>query len=72
MTEEHMKRAAEWFLYLHEIPIDDAHKLIPTSASGPAAPTDESSDENITPDPYDTGLSAEEGYWARSGWAGRS
>ena len=72
MTEEHMKRAAEWFLYLHEIPIDDAHKLIPTNTPKPTAPTNETSEDDITPDPYDTGLSVEEGYWARSGWAGRS
>lgn len=29
MTEPNMKRAAEWFLTLHEIPLERAHDLIP-------------------------------------------
>ncbi|WP_426517504.1 hypothetical protein ACPPVQ_00470 [Diaminobutyricibacter sp. McL0618] len=62
MSEAHMKRAAEWFLTLHEIPIQDAHQLIqpaaapapeppssaPTKASGPAQA---GQDEHDTPDP---------------------
>jgi hypothetical protein len=38
----------------------------------PAPLENEPGDEDTTPGPYDTGLSVEEGYWARSGWAGRS
>lgn len=72
MTEEHMKRAAEWFLTLHEIPHERAHELI-----APAAPVDDPDadadhDDTPEPSPYGTGLSAEEGLWARSGWAGRT
>jgi hypothetical protein len=70
MSEAHMKRAAEWHLYLHEVPISRAHELIPTAVPvAVPAPTDDSEAEQ---DYYDTGLSAEEGYWTRSGWAGRA
>lgn len=72
MTEDHMKRATEWFLTTREIPIHDAHRLIPATAT--PTPT-----ANITPlhEPdttplYDTGLTADEGLWTRTGWAGRS
>lgn len=72
MSEAHMKRAAEWFLYPHEIPIEQAHELIPTATTEQeqeiVADTEEPAEANY----YDTGLSAEEGYWARSGWAGRA
>lgn len=72
MTEPHMKRAAEWFLTLHEIPLDRAHELIQPLAPADDAATDEP--ENHTPEPslYDTALTAEEGLWHRSGWAGRA
>lgn len=72
MTEDHMKRAAEWFLTLHEIPLERAHELIPTTT--PAAPeaTESDVEEPLWPSPYDTGLSADEGLWARSGWTGRT
>jgi hypothetical protein len=71
MNENHMKRAAEWFLTLHEIPISDAHQL----AATPNSPTPDSAntapDKPDTPATYDTAITAEEGLWARSGWAGR-
>lgn len=70
MTEEHMRRAAEWFLTLHEIPISDAHHLI--APPPPPAPdeTHENDDDLHRPALYDTALSADEGLWMRSGWAG--
>ena len=74
MSEEHMKRAAEWFLTLHEIPISQAHQFIP-NPSLPSTPTtedDETDQEPAEPNYYDTGLSAEEGLWARKGWGGRT
>lgn len=72
MTEDHMKRAAEWFLTLREIPLERAHEL--TQPPRPVHDPDTDADDNATPEPnlYDTGLSAEEGLWARSGWAGRA
>jgi hypothetical protein len=72
MSEEHMKRAAEWFLYLHEIPIDRAHELIPAQTPEIAPADEETNQEPVEPNYYATGLSAEEGLWQRSGWAGRA
>lgn len=67
-----MKRAAEWFLTLHEILLDRAHELI-QPATPPSGDTAVDADDDDTPEPslYDTALTAEEGLWARSGWAGR-
>ncbi|GAB3617326.1 hypothetical protein GCM10027416_18830 [Okibacterium endophyticum] len=65
MPITHRRRAAEWFLLLHEIPITRAHhyahKPVPTP---PPAP----SEEQIGPALYDTALTAEEGLWHRTGW----
>ena len=76
MTEPHMKRAAEWFLTLHEIPIDRAHEMITAAPAAPETPIDlpATTRERDAPELslYDTSLSAEEGLWNRSGWAGRS
>lgn len=72
MTEAHMKRAAEWFLTLREIPLDAALSLAneattTTSETAPAPDT-----EPDGPALFDTALSADEGLWTRSGWAGRT
>lgn len=76
MSEPHMKRAAEWVLYTHELTIEHAYTLIPkthTTATLDSDTTDEEIDEsNIPVAFYDTSLSPEEGLWHRSGWAGRS
>jgi hypothetical protein len=72
MTEPHMKRAAEWFLTLHEIPLDRAHELIHTATPTPETDVDTDHDEITEANLYDTGLSAEEGLWTRTGWAGRT
>lgn len=68
MPIEHRRRAIEWFLLLQETPIDQAHKhaTIPTPAPRPPAP-----EEPLGPALYDTALTAEEGLWSRTGWAGR-
>ena len=73
MSEEHRKRAIEWYLYLHsEQPLPPA-KLTKTNhyrpaKTTPAAPTE----QNPGPELYSTGLTAEEGLWHRAGWAGRT
>lgn len=72
MTEKHMKRAAEWFLTLHEMPLDRAHELIATATPTPDAQHENPDEDTESPTFYDTGLTAEEGLWARSGWAGRT
>jgi hypothetical protein len=67
-----MKRAAEWFLTLHEIPLERADKLI---AGTPTADSDDAAEDHDDVEPrslYDTGLTADEGLWLRSRWSGRS
>ncbi|NYJ19277.1 hypothetical protein HNR05_001068 [Leifsonia psychrotolerans] len=66
-----MKRAAEWFLYLHEVPIDRAHELIPAPARNLKSVIDETGEEPTETSYYGTGLSADEGLCSSSGWAGR-
>ncbi|GAB2518848.1 IS1249 family transposase [Paramicrobacterium agarici] len=72
MSEEHMKRAAEWFLTLHELSVDEAlaNAIYPTTTTTTSAETEHDEDDE-TLALYDTGLSADEGLWTRSGWAGR-
>ena len=69
MSEAHMKRAAEWFLTLKEIPLERAHEFISNTAT-PAAVI-ETREEPEGPALYDTALSTDEGLWLRAGWAGR-
>lgn len=72
MSEAHMKRAAEWFLTLKEIPIGQVHAFIAGSPpQGPQPEREEVIDEPTGPALYDTGLDAGEGLWLRTGWAGR-
>lgn len=72
MTEEHQRRAIEWWLYMHsERP--DLAQVLRTHDEQIVAPVRRS--QHTEPDPgpvlYDTGLDAAEGLWLRSGWAGR-
>ena len=67
MTEPHMKRAAEWFLTLREIPLDRAHKLIAGTPTVDPDATTEDQDDVEPKSLYDTGLTADEGFWLRSG-----
>ena len=69
MSEEHRRRAVEWFLLLTEVPIDHAHKHAAIPSPPAAAST---ADEREGPALYDTGLEATEGLWVRTGWAGRT
>lgn len=72
MTEEHQRRLIEWWLYLHSEHPDPARVLADHTprSTRPARPA------HTEPDPgpvlYDTGLSAEEGLWLRSGTAGNA
>lgn len=70
MPEAHLRRAAEWFLTLKEIPRDPVYDFIPVPDPTPVA--SEPIDEPDGPVFYDTTLTADEGLWARTGWAGRS
>lgn len=71
MSETHMKRAAEWFLVLREIPIERAHELITHTNAPTPDDAGETATEHDGPVLYDTGLDSAEGLWLRSGWAGR-
>ncbi|XPP25700.1 MAG: hypothetical protein ACNYNX_08625 [Leucobacter sp.] len=71
MSEAHMKRAAEWFLTLKEIPFEHAHKLIDSPTPGPTHDVLDAPDDATSSALYDTGLDASEGLWLRTGWAGR-
>ena len=67
MSEAHMKRAAEWFLSLKEIPIEQAHTFL----KGAASTSIESEHQEVATEPlgpilYDTGLDAGEGQWAQA------
>lgn len=68
MSAAHQKRAVEWFLTLHELPLERA---LTDAVLDTPTPVTEPHDEPDGPAQYDTGLSADEGLWTRSGWAGR-
>lgn len=68
MSEQHRRRAVEWFLVLHELPLERALSLAHTEPK--PEPTTEP-EEPHGPTLYDTGLDAGEGLWLRTGWAGR-
>jgi len=69
MTEEHRRRAVEWFLTTRELTIDEA---ITTAGPIPKTTADPQPDDQLSHIVYDTALSAEEGLWHRTGWAGRT
>jgi hypothetical protein len=71
MTPDHARRAIEWWCYQHcENPRPPADLIRPVhwQPSAPAAVIDEPDG----PAGYDTTTTAEEGLWARKGWAGHS
>ena len=73
MSEEHRKRAIEWYLYLHsEHPLPPA-KLIKAKHYRPAKTQAVTTvEQEPGPELYSTALSADEGLWHRKGWAGRT
>jgi hypothetical protein len=71
MSETHQKRAVEWFLVLHEQSLDEALRNALHAQAPTAEPDTTEIEEPAEPDLYDTALSAEEGLWSRTGWAGR-
>ena len=72
MSIEHQKRAAEWNLIERAGLLSTASEMVTEAALTPAPKRRPQFKE---PDPgpllYDTGLSAEEGLWTRTGWGGR-
>ncbi|NEE01675.1 IS1249 family transposase [Phytoactinopolyspora halotolerans] len=72
MTCEHQRRAIEWYLYLHSEHHKAPAKLINPEHYTPNTPRHrEPRNEPIGPVEYDIHPTAEEGLWARKGWAGR-
>ncbi len=74
MTSPHQRRAVEWWCYQHSpTPTPPATLIKPDHYQPPAkhaAPA--TKDEPAGPAAFDTGLTTEEGLYARKGWAGRS
>lgn len=71
MTEEHMKRAAEWFLTLKEIPIGQIHEFLAQYTAAEPADIPRPTEPDDQPSLYDNGLDSSEGLYLRAGWAGR-
>ena len=73
MSEDHQKRAIEWYLYLHsENPATPASLIAAHHYEPPRPKQTMVNDSTSGPERYSTGLSSEEGLWARKGWAGRT
>ena len=73
MTEAHQKRAIEWFLYLHsENPVQPTRLIRPEHHTPHPLPAQAAPDEPQGPEEYGKAASADEGLWARKGWAGRT
>lgn len=73
MSSAHQRRAIEWWCYLHsEAPKAPADLIRPEHYTPKPARPAKTIEPSPGPASYDTGLTAEEGLWTRSGWAGRS
>lgn len=73
MSEEHQKRAIEWYLYLHSETPDQPARLIRPEHYTPTRPqTQTAVEQPHGPEEYGNTATAEEGLWARKGWAGRT
>ncbi|NDK30600.1 hypothetical protein [Nesterenkonia haasae] len=74
LTDAHARTAVDWLLNtLTEHPHDPwslakRHQQKTTEA----LPQKTTEDELLSPETYGTAATAEEGLWARKGWAGRS
>jgi hypothetical protein len=71
MSEDHRRRAAEWWCYLHSTKPAPPATLIRPEHYKPAPTAIVITDDTTVPGGYGTTATAEEGLWARTGWAGR-
>lgn len=72
MTIEHQKRAAEWVLIQRTGLLHTASGMVTKEAVTPRVKQrPQFTESDPGPVLYDHGISAEEGLWTRSGWAGR-
>jgi len=72
MTTEHQRRAIEWWCYLHSTKPAPPSSLIRPEHYKPAPTAHVITATEPVPGDYGTTVTAEEGLWARKGWAGRS
>ncbi len=76
MPADHRRRACEWWCYQHSTSPAPPRTLIRPKHTQPSSPSPDmlGRDDNnaLGPAKYDTNPTAEEGLWARKGWAGRS
>lgn len=72
MTSDHQRRAIEWYCYLHSTKPAPPSSLVRPEHYKPAPTAVAITDNDPTPGGYDTTATADEGLWARKGWAGRS
>ena len=73
MTSHHQRRAIEWWAYLHSPAPKPSSSLIRPEHWQPAsAPRPTFDDTTMIPGGWGATLTAEEGLWARTGWAGRT
>ena len=74
MTTDHRKRAAEWVLIERAGHLSTAMTVLDPHANNTRdwAPSPQSQSNDPAPGPalYDNGITAEEGLWHRTGWAG--
>lgn len=71
MSEDHRRRSAEWWCYLHSPQPRPLARLIRPEHTAPLPQTHSAAPEP-RPGDYGTSPTAEEGLWARKGWGGRS
>lgn len=71
MTSDHQRRAVEWYCYQRSPRPAPPSSLIRPEHYKPT-PTTHVIPDDPEPRAYDTATTAEEGLWARKGWAGRS
>ena len=72
LPTERQRRAVEWWLHMHSIAAAAPASLIRPDHYQPPAPAVPIEPESDEPEIYGTATSAEEGLWARKGWAGHS
>lgn len=71
MTEEHQRRAIEWWLYMHSEHPDPTQIMAKHQQETDPKPHPVYTDPDPGPALYGTGLDESEGLWLRQGWAGR-
>ncbi len=72
MTSDHQRRAIEWYCYLRSTKPAPPSSLVRPEHCKPAPTAVVITDNDPTPGDYGTTATADEGLWARTGWAGRA